>query len=110
MATITNFLSWVLYRVALPMLAISAALLHAYTVVSAFNLSPRGALSWAAAVAAWCTPIFAQLAVSYAAWRETGSRVNAYSSWLLAWIALLAAVMVLRWIVDWLQRKRAAHS
>lgn len=99
-----TFLGWVLDRVAMPLLAISAAVLHVYTAVVAFNLSPRGLWSWVAAVAAWCMPVVAQIVVAYMAWRETGSRVNAYSSWLLAWVTLLVGVMVLKWTLQWLQR------
>jgi phosphoglycerol transferase MdoB-like AlkP superfamily enzyme len=83
------------YRAVLPLLAISAALLHAYTAYMAFRLSPTTLQGLAAALAAWIAPPIAELVIAYAAWRSSGSVVNGYSSWLLAWIALLSLFLLL---------------
>jgi hypothetical protein len=79
-----------IYRAVLPLLAISAALLHVYTAYMAFRLATTTLHGLAAALAAWITPPIAQVVVAYVAWRTSGSVVNGYSSWLLAWIGLLS--------------------
>jgi hypothetical protein len=88
-------LDWTLRRIALPLLALSTASLHIYTAYSAFHLATTKLWGCAAALAAWVTPGIAQLVVSYYAWRASGSMVNAYSFWLLAWVGLLFAVQAL---------------
>jgi hypothetical protein len=90
---------WSLDHVGLPTLGIGAAFLHIYTVVTAFNLASERAWDWAVVLAAWITPPIAQLVVAYYAWRATGSMVNGYSFWLLAWTAWLLGVVFLATLV-----------
>ena len=73
---------------------ISAALLHIYTAYMAFNLATTTFRGLAAALGAWIAPPIGQFMVAYAAWRASGSMVNGYSFWLLAWIGLLLAVLL----------------
>ena len=89
---------WLLGRITLPLLVVGGVLLHAYTAVTAFRLAEGLIWKCTAAIAAWTTPPVAQLAVTYFAWRATGSMVNAYSFWLLAWVAVGFAAVFLAWI------------
>jgi hypothetical protein len=88
-------LNWALNRVGTPLTAISGVLLHVYTVVTAFNLAENTLWRWAVVVPAWGAPVAAELVVAYYAWRATGTIVNGYSVWLLAWIALVVGVLLL---------------
>jgi hypothetical protein len=42
--------------------------------------------------AAIAYPIIAEAVVAYYAWQASGSKINGYSIWLLAWIVLLLIV------------------
>ncbi|HTQ01299.1 MAG TPA: hypothetical protein VMN56_18425 [Casimicrobiaceae bacterium] len=86
---------WSLDNIALPILGIGAAFLHVYTAVTAFNLASESVWAWAAVLAAWVAPPIAQIAVAYYSWRATGSMVNGYSFWLLAWMGWLVGVFFL---------------
>jgi len=92
---------WSLDHIALPTLGIGAAFLHIYTAFTAFNLASERVWDWAVALAlaAWITPPIAQVVVAYYAWRATGSMVNGYSFWLLAWTVWLLGVVFLATLV-----------
>ena len=96
--SISSALDWILRRVAVPVLAVAGALLHVYTAVTAFLLPDHVLLRCLAAVAAWMTPAIAELVVASQMWRETGSTLNAYSFWLLVWLALLIGYLLLAFI------------
>lgn len=89
---------WILGRITLPLLVLGGVVLHAYTALTAFRLAEGALWRWLAAVAAWITPPIAQLVVAYFAWRATGSMVNSYSFWLLAWVTVGIAAAFLAWI------------
>ena len=52
----------------------------------------RKALS-AAGIRAVPRPLIAEAVVAYYAWQASGSKINGYSIWLLAWILLLLVVV-----------------
>ena len=64
----------------------SAIGLHLFTAVTAYGLVAPGSWRWVAAVAAWVFPAIAEAVVAFGAWRSSGSMVNAYSVWVLAWL------------------------
>jgi hypothetical protein len=97
-----------LYRLALPLLCIGAGLLHLYTTHTAFVLAGSKVSGIVAAIAAWITPPIAEFVVAYYAWRASGSMVNAYSVWILAWGILLIGVLSLVACVRLLDASRPA--
>jgi hypothetical protein len=40
-------------------------------------------------------PAIAEVVVAYYAWQESGSKINAYSVWILAWLVLLFVILAL---------------
>ena len=94
-AMLTNVVERFLRRIAYRFLMLSGGALHVYTAVTAFDLVNSWYLASLAAVGAWVTPGLAQMVVTYYAWSATGSRVNYYSIWLLAWLVLLLVVMLM---------------
>jgi hypothetical protein len=92
------------YRVVPPALGIGAVMLHFYTTVVAFRLVDSWIWGCVAASAAWATPAIGELLVAYFTWRATGSMVNEYSVWLLAWIALLLGTGLLSMFFHRLQK------
>ena len=88
--TVERFLS----DVATPFLAFSGAALHLYTVVVIFDLLHPKYLGFLAAIGVWVTPGPSQFVVAYYTWSVTGSKLNYYTVWLLAWLVLLTLVML----------------
>jgi uncharacterized membrane protein SirB2 len=78
------------------LLLMSGVGLHVFTAITAYNLVDPGMWRYIATVAAIAYPVIAQMGVAYFAWRESGSMINSYSVWLLAWILLLWIVLLLR--------------
>jgi uncharacterized membrane protein len=81
-----------LNRIAYPAVIMAGLALHAYTGVMAYALAGQSPLKYAVALAAWALPGIAQLVVSYYAWQQSGSVVNSYSIWVLAWLVLCFGV------------------
>jgi len=75
------------------LLVISAVGLHFFTAITAYGLVAPGWWRWGAAVAAWAFPVIAEVVVAFGAWRASGSMVNAYSVWFLAWLLLFFIVL-----------------
>ncbi len=78
-----------LANVGYPLLFMSTIMLHLFTVITAYNLAAPGGWRYPAAAAAFAFPPVAEVVVAFYAWRASGSMVNAYSVWLLAWLLLL---------------------
>ena len=74
---------------------VSGVALHAYTVWMAYKLTAAGWLQFVAVYAAYAFPPFSELVMIFVARRETGSWINGYSFWVLAWSALLVIVLAL---------------
>ena len=85
------------------LLVMSGFGLHLFTTFTAFNLVDPGASRYVAAAAALAYPVIAEVVVAYYAWRASGSMINSYSVWLLAWLLLL-------WIVLGLFALRKRHK
>ena len=102
-----RFLDWVLNRVGLPAVAVGAMLLHGFAAVTAFNLADGMLWGFASALAVWATPVLGEIVVAHYAGQASGSVVNAYSFWLLVWVALFANVLVLGWVVRRVSASRA---
>jgi hypothetical protein len=83
-----------LNRIAYPAVMMTGLALHAYTGVIAYALAGQSPLKYVVALAAWASPGIAQLVVSYYAWQESGSGLNSYSVWVLAWLVLCFGVML----------------
>jgi hypothetical protein len=66
--------------------------LHLYTTVTAYKLANPGLTQYIAALAAFAFFPISEGVVAYYAWKASGSMVNAYSVWLLAWLVLLFGV------------------
>jgi len=76
-----------------PLLFMSALALHCFTAITAYNLVAPGVWRYVATVAAIAYPAIAEMVVAYYSWQESGSKVNAYSVWILAWLLLLFVVL-----------------
>jgi hypothetical protein len=76
-----------------PLLIMSAVGLHFLTVFTAYNLVAPGVWRYVATVAAIAYPAIAEMVVAYYAWRDSGSMINSYSVWILAWLLLLFVVL-----------------
>ena len=76
-----------------PLLIMSAVALHFFTAFTAYNLLAPGVWRYVWTVAAIAYPAIAELVVAYYAWAESGSKINAYSVWILAWLLLLFLVL-----------------
>lgn len=85
--------------VAYPFLAISGTALHLYTMGVVFYQVHPKYLAFLAAIGAWVTPGLSQFVVAYYTWSATGSKLNYYSTWFLAWLVLLMLVMLLAKLV-----------
>lgn len=83
---------------------IGAFALHAFTAVTAYSLCNGGPMRYWAAFGAWMLPGVAEAIVAYFAWEATGSRVNGYSIWLLAWVLLVIAALSLQYVARRLTR------
>lgn len=79
--------------VAYRLLVMSGVGLHLFTTFTAFNLVDPGTPRYVATAAALAYPVIAEVVVAYYAWRASGSMVNSYSVWLLAWLLLLWIVL-----------------
>lgn len=75
-------------QVGYPLLLMSAVLLQLFTAFTAYGMVKDEAWRFAAAVAAFALPPLSDLVVAYYARQATGSWINAYSVWLLAWLLL----------------------
>ncbi len=82
-----------LANVGYPLLLMSAVMLHFFTAMTAYNLAGPGVWRYVAATLAFAFPPIAEVVVAYFAWRASGSMVNAYSVWLLAWLLLLFVLL-----------------
>ena len=79
--------------IAYPLLLMSAVALHFFTAFTAYNLVAPGVWRYVATVGAVAWPAIAELVVAYYVWQESGSKINAYSVWILAWLLLLFVVL-----------------
>lgn len=68
--------------------------LHAFTTMVAYQLAGPGAPKYLAAFGAWIMPGVAEAVVAYYSWLESGSKVNAYSVWLLVWFVIVLALLL----------------
>ncbi len=86
------------------LVAMSGIGLHVFTTATAYQLADPGMGRYFLAVAAFAYPVIAEGVVAYYAWQATGSKINGYSIWLLAWILLLLIVFGLAAIHKRLQK------
>lgn len=89
---------------AMPLVWISAAILHFFTAIVAYGLAGPGVWGYVAAGAAVTFPIIAEVVVFIAAWIVTGSFINNYSVWLLLWLAFVGLLFGLIALGGWLMR------
>jgi hypothetical protein len=82
-------------KLLLQLWGLSGAILHFYTVGGAFFLADGGLLGVIAGFAALCLPVVSWLVVFGSSWMETGSFINNYSLWFLAWLAFSALLLAL---------------
>src|SRR5262245_45683010 len=102
----TEFLHRLLYRVAVPLLAIGAGMLHIYTTITVTTFVESMSERLTVAILTWITPPISEFVVAYYAWRATRSMVNSYSVWLLAWLVGFIGVLCLVWILRRLKGSR----
>ena len=88
-----------------PAVAIGALAIHVFTAVTAFELWNGGPIRYWAAAAAWALPGISEAVVAYQTWQATGSRVNYYTVWMVAWLGLVLAVALLRVMARRLDRQ-----
>ena len=74
------------------LVAMSGIALHVFTTATAYQLADPGVGRYFLTAAAFAYPIIAEAVVAYYAWQASGSKINGYSIWLLAWILLLLIV------------------
>ena len=77
--------------------------LHVFTTITAYQLIDPGIRRYVLTAAAFAYPLIAEAVVAYYAWQASGSKINSYSIWLLAWILLLLIVVALASIRNRLQ-------
>jgi hypothetical protein len=82
-----------LANIGYPLLFMSAVGLHLFTAFTAYNLVAPGGWRYVATAAALAYVAIAEAVVAYYAWRDSGSMINAYSVWILAWGLLLIVVL-----------------
>lgn len=82
-----------LANIGYPLLIMSAVGLHFFTAITAYSLGGPSGWRYAAAAAAFAFPPVSEVVVAYYAWRSSGSMVNAYSVWILAWLLLMFIVL-----------------
>jgi hypothetical protein len=82
-----------LTSVGYPLLFMSGVMLQLYTGLTAYNMVKAEGWRVGAAIAAFALPPLSDLIVAYYAWRATGSMVNSYSVWILAWMLLFLVVV-----------------
>ncbi len=82
-----------LAKIGFPFLLLSALALHWFTVMTAYELVAPGWRRYVAAAATLAFPPVSEAVIAYYAWRASGSMVNAYSVWLLAWLLLFFVVL-----------------
>lgn len=82
-------------RVILQLWGLSGAILHFYTMAGAFFLAGGGLLGVVAGFVALCLPVISWIAVFGWSWAATGSFLNNYSQWFLAWLGLSVVLLAL---------------
>ena len=86
------------------LVAMSGIALHVFTTATAYQLADPGVSRYFLTAGAFAYPIIAEAVVAYYAWQASGSKINGYSIWLLAWIVLLLIVFGLAAIRKRLQK------
>jgi hypothetical protein len=76
---------------------ISGAMLHFFTAIVAFEAG-----GFLAGGAAFAFPIVGEIGVGIYAWNTSGSFVNGYSIWVLAWLGFLVTLLGLIGAGAWL--------
>jgi len=86
------------------LVAMSGIGLHVFTTATAYQLADPGMGRYLLTAATFAYPLIAEGVVAYYVWQASGSKINAYSIWLLAWILLLLIVVGLTAIRKRLQK------
>ncbi len=82
-------------KLILQLWGLSGAILHFYTIGAAFFLVGGGVRGVVASLGALCLPVISWLAVFIGTWVATGSFVNDYSVWFLAWAGFSLILLAL---------------
>jgi hypothetical protein len=98
MPKLAHVLDVFLSNLGYPLLLIGGIMLHFFTAITAYQLLAPGFRAYLAGAGAFMFPGIAEIAVVFYARRATGSLVNAYSIWVLAWITFALFLYGLRTI------------